>query len=265
MKNTIWWLALLATLAVLIGLFYPWKQEEAPQVQPPSRAQPPAPEATTEPPIRHPIERAQPEQEQNAPLPPLKESDGALRESLASLFGAKPLAELFLLTDIMRRIVATVDNLPRSRVASRLLPVKPPAGQFLATYQGERLAIGAQNHQRYAPYVRLAEAVDARKLVAAYIRFYPLFQQAYEDLGYPGKYFNDRLMEVIDHLLATPEPQEPIVLVQPHVLYQFADPKLEALSAGQKILLRMGRDNARIVKAKLQEIRQQLASEEPLR
>ncbi len=269
MRNTIWWLTLLAALAVVIALFYPWGEKKVPQVQQPSPAAPPAPAPTpraeAEPPIRHPIERARPPAEEappSAPLPTLKESDGALRESLAGLLGTKPLADLFYLTDIVRRIVATVDNLPRKRVASRLLPVKPPAGQFLAAQQGDRLTIGAQNHRRYAPYVRLAEAVDARKLVAAYVHFYPLFQQAYEDLGYPGKYFNDRLIEVIDHLLATPEPREPIVLAQPHVLYQFADPKLEELSAGQKILLRMGRDNALVVKAKLREIRRQLTDQE---
>jgi hypothetical protein len=36
--------------------------------------------------------------------------------------------------------------------------------------------------------------------------------------------------------------------------YQFADQKLESRSAGQKVLMRMGRDNARVVKDKLQEL-----------
>jgi len=37
-----------------------------------------------------------------------------------------------------------------------------------------------------------------------------LFQQSYEDLGYPGQYFNDRLVEVIDDMLKTPDVQGPI-------------------------------------------------------
>lgn len=269
MRNTIWWLALLAALAVVIALFYPWGEKKVPQVQQPSPAAAPAPAPTpraeAEPPIRHSIERARPPAEEApppAPLPPLKESDSALQEALAGLFGTKRLADLFYLTDIVRRIVATVDNLPRKKVAARLLPMKPPAGQFVAAQGGGLLTISKENYRRYAPYVRLAEAVDTKKLAAVYVHFYPLFQQAYEDLGYPGKYFNDRLIEVIDHLLATPEPKEPIVLVQPHVLYQFADPKLEELSAGQKILLRMGHDNALVVKAKLREIRRQLTGQE---
>ena len=38
-------------------------------------------------------------------------------------------------------------------------------------------------------------------------------------------------------------------------MYTFADPTLEALPAGQKLLLRMGPDNAAVVKAKLKELR----------
>jgi hypothetical protein len=91
--------------------------------------------------------------------------------------------------------------------------------------------------------------------VAAYVRLYPYFQQAYRELGYPGAYFNDRLVEVLDHLLAAPLPAPPIALAQPHVLYTYADPELEARSAGQKILMRMGAENATAIKDKLRAIR----------
>ena len=97
-------------------------------------------------------------------------------------------------------------------------------------------------------------------VTATYQRYYPLFQQAYSDLGYPDGYFNDRLIVVIDDLLATPNIDGPLRLVRPHVLYQFADPALESLSAGQKALLRMGRENAAVVKGKLRELREQLAA-----
>ncbi len=62
-------------------------------------------------------------------------------------------------------------------------------------------------------------------------------------------------MDVIDDLLATPEVNGPIRLVWPHVLYKYADPRLDALSAGQKMLVRMGPQNASRVKIKLREIR----------
>ncbi len=42
--------------------------------------------------------------------------------------------------------------------------------------------------------------------------------------------------------------------MQPSVQYKYADERLEKLSAGQKVLIRMGRDNATVVKAKLREL-----------
>jgi hypothetical protein len=106
--------------------------------------------------------------------------------------------------------------------------------------------------------VRMVETVDVPKLGAVYAHFYPLFQKAYQELGYPKGYFNDRLIAAIDSLLATPEVTGPIKVVRPEAFYLFADPQLEALPAGQKAMLRMGADNAVRVKRKLREIRDEL-------
>lgn len=65
---------------------------------------------------------------------------------------------------------------------------------------------------------------------------------------------------VIDSLLATPDVQAPIRLIKPEAFYLYADPELEALPAGQKVLLRMGSTNTGRVKPKLQEIRDLLVA-----
>ena len=142
------------------------------------------------------------------------------------------------------------------------MPVKRTGPKFLAIGEEEDIFLNPKSFHRYTPYVRLAEAVETKKLVTGYTQLYPLFQQAYEDLGYPQGYFNDRLIEAIDNLLAAPDIKGPVKLVRPKVVYQFADPELEARSAGQKILIRMGSDNAGRVKAKLQEIRRELTGQE---
>ena len=64
-----------------------------------------------------------------------------------------------------------------------------------------------------------------------------------------------RAAEVVFMGLATPEAETPVRLVKPEAFYLFADPELESLPAGQKILLRMGPENAARVKVKLREIR----------
>jgi hypothetical protein len=134
--------------------------------------------------------------------------------------------------------------------------VKTLAGLPATEKNEENLVLSPRNAARYHGYVRAAELVPSDQLVALYARFYPLFQEQYENLGYPGKHFNDRVVEVIDHLLATPDAPEPLRLVQPEVLYEYADPKLESLSAGQKMLLRVGKGNRDKLKAKLRQLRE---------
>ena len=58
--------------------------------------------------------------------------------------------------------------------------------------------------------------------------------------------------------MTTPDVDGDIYLVKPEAVYLFEDPELEALTAGQKILLRMGPENAMAVKEKLREIRRLL-------
>ena len=182
-----------------------------------------------------------------------------MRRALAALLSESAWALVYP-ERIIHRIVATVDNLPRPRAPANVMPVKPAPGAFMVTGTGEALAIDPGNGARYAPYVRLAQGLDARRAVTLYMRFYPLFQQAYEGLGYPKGYFNDRLIEAIDDLLDAPGAAAPVSLTQPKVLYQYWDPDLEMRSAGQKIMIRIGPENAAVVKAKLREIRRELMS-----
>jgi hypothetical protein len=259
-------LIVVLVVGALLGV-YVWSRQHRPPPPPPVVAPvaapapkpPPPPDVAPEPAIRHPIEAAG-----GKGLPALDDADGYVRNALGELLGRKALS-LLALDGFVRRFVATVDNLGREAAPARLWPVNPTPGVFKAETDAGG-AIAAQNAQRYAPLVALAEAMDTRRAVALYVRLYPLCQQAYEELGYPGKYFNDRLVEVIDDLLATPDVPVPIKVRAvkanaPGVptLYQFEDPALEALPAGRKVLLRVGADNARRLKAKLADVRGQIA------
>lgn len=249
-------------LAVAVAAYYYWArnepQTERPQTPPATEAQP-APQA--EPEVHYPIESVKaPEPEKPEPLPPLRESDAAMRQAGAELIGEEALERLFNLKTIARRFVVTVEELPRAKLGQRFNLAKPVPGQFVVGGKDDNVYLNPANYRRYAPYVALVQAVDTQKLVALYVHFYPLFQQEYKELGYPKRYFNDRVVEAIDDLLAAPEITGPIKLTQPRVMYEFADPKLERLSAGQKIMIRMGNENAAKIKAKLREIRSEIAA-----
>ena len=193
--------------------------------------------------------------------PSLDESDAFIEEEFHHLYDEQKFGGLFLLQDIIRNSVVTIDNMTGPKLPQKYSFTQPPAGRFVVFRDAAgNEFIDPKNYDRYRTFVELAMAVDIRRIVSFYVRYYTAFQQAYRDLGYPDRYFNDRVIAVLDHLLAAPEIKVPIKLVRPKVFYQFADPDLEALSAGQKILVRIGPDNAGKVKARLKELRQSLAT-----
>lgn len=216
-------------------------------ITPPPEPEPPA--------ILHPIEPATPE----TPLPDLGQSDAPFRKALGEILGRKGLA-LVLSEEVIYHIVVTVDNLPRKHLPASVVPLKRAEGAFITDGKDETLMIGERNAARYAAYAAAAKAVDSAKLVAVYRRFYPLFQKAFAEIGYPKANFNDRLVVALDDLLAAPDPEPPIRLQQPKILFEYADPVLEARSAGQKIMMRIGRENASLLKRKLAEIRKLVAT-----
>jgi hypothetical protein len=217
--------------------------------------------------VEYPIESVRPETEVTVeplpevvpePLPDLAASDSVMVELLNDLLGSEALLEFFVTEQFINRIVATVDTLPSRKVAPLVLPVRPPAGKFLVVGEESPFIPSPANDARYAPYVDIIERVDIPALVQAYVRYYPLFQQAYQDLGYPDGYFNDRLVEVIDHLLQTPEVPLAPDLEAYEAVYVYRDEGLEGLSAGQKTLLRIGIDNRQRVFEALRQLRNEL-------
>ncbi|HEX2660874.1 MAG TPA: DUF3014 domain-containing protein [Polyangia bacterium] len=238
---------------------------------------PPAVEPTPPPPppppaIAHPIAHG----ELAGKLPALDQADTYVKDRLVELVGRKGALAFLGIDDFVRHFVATVANLGTDHAPADLWPVKRTEGTFEADARGDASVIGAKNFDRYALFVAFVDGIDTGKAVALYRRLYPLFQQAYEELGYPGKYFNDRAVEVIDDLLATPDVAEPIKVKLVSVpgaeaavpgqgkprggLYVFDDPSLESRTAGQKILLRLGRAHAARLKAKLTAVRALIAS-----
>jgi len=253
--------AVLAALTALAAGGWWWLSRRPPEPAPaPAVAQTPAATpaaAQPEPPaILHPIPSAPGAAEApDVALPALDASDATLLASLSNALAGTPFERVLVREAMVRRFVATIDNVPRKTIAARLRPVQPTAGLLVTERAGERTVLAPANAARYDDLMRVIEGGDARALVAVYVRHYALFQQAYRELGYPDGYFNDRLVVAIDSLLATPQVDGPIGLSQPRVLYEFADPGLEALPAGQKAMLRLGPGNEARVKAKLREIR----------
>ncbi|MDQ3773268.1 MAG: DUF3014 domain-containing protein [Pseudomonadota bacterium] len=246
-------------LAAAAAVFYYKQSQQPPQTATPPPPEPaaPAPE-TAQPEVQYPVPTIE-APEEAPPLPALHESDEAVRDAMEKSFGKAPVEAFLVPTEIIRHLVATIDSLDRGPVPLHFRPMKHVPGLPTVNAKDGKIILSPDNTKRYEPYISALRAIDAKQFADLYLRYYPLFQNAYEDLGYPGRYFNDRLIQIIDHLLETPDISEPIELIWPKVLYQFADPELEKRSWGQKTLIRIGPANAAAVKAKLREIRASIA------
>ena len=255
-----------AVLVIAAGaiLYFRAKHAEENMVPPP-QAHPAAsvPSEPAEAAVQHPLPAAT--EAAQAPLPQLNDSDASLRDALSQLTGAQAVGSFLKPDNVVRNLVVTIDNLNRQKLAVDKRPTTPVAGQFQASGDELNATLDPKNYERYQPWVAVIQKLDMQKLAQLYIHYYPLFQQAYQNLGYPNGYFNDRLVEVIDSLLATPTPTGPLQLARPNVMYTFADPSLEARPVGQKLLLRMGPDNAAIVKEKLTQLRAVITASPPKR
>lgn len=277
MKN--WLIALFVLLLVVMAGYWYLDRLAAPEVPPPPplpaveepesvRPEPPVPVA--EPQMAIPEALPEPEPVIEAePLPDLEDSDPLAKETLGDMIGEDAVIRYLAPDNLVSRLVATVDALDAAQVPGVIGAVQPPGGEFEVTpnehpetvvrnEEGDpipQFQLNPANYNRYTPFVEMLEAIETGQFVASYRRHYPLVQEAWRQMGYTEGEFNDRLIEVIDELLATPQVTDPVDLLKPEAFYQFVDADLEALSAGQKILIRMGNENAGRVKSKLSEIR----------
>ncbi len=250
-------LALTAIAAAGYLLWREYRQPAAVNTPPPVVVSEPEPPSQPQYPV--PVPDATGESE--PPLPALADSDGEAADSLAALLGRDRLPDLLLSEHLIERIVLTVDTLPTRRVPVRAWPLQPAAGRLaISTGPTGEILLDPANHRRYDAYIALLDGLDLDRLVDRYRRAYPLFQQAYRELGYPEGHFNDRLIAVIDHLMAAPEPGPPIVLVPEKGGYRYADPELASRSAGHALMIRIGPEHARRIKTVLTAIRARLVA-----
>lgn len=219
---------------------------------------PPAPDIPP-PPV---VELAPEVEEPPAPvLPALEDSDQLMREQLAAAGAGPELDKLQQSENLVQTGAALVDGFSRGLVLYKLLPVDPPAEAFAVEQQGESTYMNPAGYQRYDGYAEAIAAMDTSALVDNFHLMRPLYEQAYAQLGLPADDFDNALIRLLDRVIATPEIEQPIELTRKSVMYLYADPDLEKLSAVQKQLLRMGPDNIRRIKAQARALRAGLLSQ----
>lgn len=272
-------LAVLAALILVYFFYFRSNSEPVPVIEPALAPVPapvaPVPVATPEPSVPTHPPTPVPAIPTAEPLPPLNESDAVVKDEMA----VKGLADLvvFLTPDeVIRKTVRAVYSLSKGNVVQQYRPVTGPDSSFSAVPTGDTVTIenprekgemtetavyrlSAQNGERYQIYINLLRSVDKQQVAALYSRYYPLLQQAYQELGEGPAEFHTVVLQALDSLLASPQPTEEPLLVRTSVQYQYLKPEYQALPATQKLVLRMGNMNRRVLLEELRGLREAIA------
>jgi hypothetical protein len=256
---------LLAGLALLSYFFLKPADNTPVTVAAPEASTPvsPTPPPTTANPVAD-IEETVPEQspQPTAPtLPSLDDSDEFARKQFTELTPDHQLGQWFPPNHLVRRTISLLDGLSRGDVLRKMLMIPTPKGSFAVVEEGQKRSISPTNYQRYDYLVDTLEAMHNDKLIDLFHLLRPLLEQAYGELGYPSENVDKALISTLDQVLATPLPLQPVYLVQDSVQYKYADPKLEALPALQKQLIRMGPEHTRRLQDKARALRKNLLAD----
>ncbi len=187
-------------------------------------------------------------------LPSLNDSDGFVRERLQALRDGAALLGLIADDQLIRKFVVFVENTSRHEFPQTDLPYRPLGVEMPVRELDQNLfRMEEDAYTRFDGFIDTMTAVDTEQAYALYRLLRPLFQQAYAEIGYRGRNFDDALRLAINNVLQATDVEGPFQLVKPSVMYLFADSELENADAVHKQLIRIGPRNSTRLMAKLAE------------
>jgi hypothetical protein len=182
----------------------------------------------------------------------LNQSDGPVRELIASSpVPAERLREWSLQKELLRSLVAAVDNVAQGQSPAGQLAFLAPGEKFSVIEKGNAVLLDPKSFRRYDALVNVFIAIPDETLLLWYRKLSPTLETAFAELGYPGITFAQRLKQACAHLVQAPAIGTEIALEKKILSYAYADNSLEDLSQAQKHLLRLGQQNVARIQKKL--------------
>ena len=256
-------LATIGAAAVFFTGIWPAKKEPV-AIEQAAVTEAPEPEVTAPEPEPEPTPTpAEPDSEpepavapSEPPLPPLGQSDDAVRSAVVGV-AVGAMGEQYLIpANIIERSASLVYLMAQGDVPYKLIPLARPKQAFPITDDGNQVVTDPAGFSRYDPLANWLENLDLEALTASLELFLPLFREVWSYYGEDGEAFDFALLVTLDLIISTPELDlSEARLIRKEAVWIYEDPTIEGLAAVQKQVLRMGPDNAAIVKAKAAEAR----------
>ena len=245
------WIAavLLAVAAVAVGVVL-FKRPGPPPATEPAAQATAAPQTEARVPLGPDVEPID--------LPPLVLTDPLVRELLGKLSSSPTLAAWLATDGLIRSFVVSVENVADGTSPVRHVRALAPRAPFRTLAEGGTITVDPRSFSRYDGIASAAASLDPAGLARVYSVLKPRLVEAYRELGHPEGDLDGTVERAIVHLLQTPVVEEPIVL-RPRVLsFRYDREDLEALSAAQKQLLRMGPRNVQRIQDQLRAVAREL-------
>ena len=245
-------------VVLLTGIWPPEEESPAPPVTAAPPAPPPAPEITEleEPVVEPPAPPPAPPAPVEEPLPRLEESDDAVRDAVADIPLGTAGQQYLIPGNIIERSASVVYLMAQGEVPYKLLPVSRPKAAFPISDDGTQVVTDPAGFERYDALTQWLQSLDLESLLSSLEWFIPLFREAWSYYGEDPAAFDMAVVMTLDLVIATPEVDlSEARLIRKEAVWIFEDPAIEGLAPIQKQVLRMGPENAEIVKAKATEAR----------
>jgi len=191
-------------------------------------------------------------------LPPLVLTDPLVRELLGKLSSSPTLAAWLATDGLIRAFAVSVENVADGASPARHLRVLAPRAPFKTVTEGRTITIDRGSYSRYDGVANAVASMDAAGLARVYSMLKPRLAEAYAELGHRESELDTAVERAIVLLLQTPVVEGPVALRSRVLSFKYERDDLEALTAAQKHLLRMGPRNQRIVQDEIRAIARDL-------
>lgn len=251
-------LLVIAGGVVLLTGIWPPKGEPTPTATAPPPEPPPSPIMTAiEEPAPEPSEPPPPPPEPvEDPLPRLEESDDAVRDAVGDIPLGTAGQQYLIPGNIIERSASLIYLMAQGDVPYKLLPVSRPKAAFPIRDDGTQVVTDPAGFERYDALTQWLQSLDLESLLSSLEWFIPLFREAWSYYGEDPAAFDMAVVITLDLVIATPEIDlSEARLIRKEAVWIFEDPAIEGLAPIQKQVLRMGPENAKILKAKAAEAR----------
>jgi len=244
-------------VVLLTGVWPPEEESTAPPVTTALPAPQPVPVITElEEPAVDPAPPPPPPAPVEEPLPRLEESDDAVRDAVGDIPLGTAGQQYLIPGNIIERSASLIYLMAQGDVPYRLLPVSRPKAAFPISDDGTQVVTDPAGFERYNALTQWLQSLDLESLLSSLEWFIPLFREAWSYYGEDSAAFDMAVVMTLDLVIATPEIDlNEARLIRKEAVWIFEDPAIEGLAPIQKQVLRMGPENAEIVKAKATEAR----------